>query len=318
MPEIQPLEPVELREAWRHEAHDFTPWLAENIDRLGGKLNLRLEQVQAEVTLPRVGRVDLCARQAGTDALVVIENQLGESDDSHCLRLLGYAAGAEASILVWVARDFTSYHKSILEWLNEADTIDAYAVTVRAFRVGEALAANFDTVVEPSPDRNGPSLRARKSSSTRYAEFYRPLVTQLRQSRVLPLGRGGWRGRWRSFQTGHADAVYATSLADGKARVYLYLFGTGYQQRYRALLCHQEEINRKVDGVIVWREESEGARVMLESSEAVSLTASEDELETVRRWMAANLLQLRDALQPHLASLMRAKNAAPDEVGGAG
>ena len=65
MPEIQPLEPVKLREAWRHEAHDFTPWLAENIDRLGGKLNLRLEQVQAEVTLPRVGRVDLCARQAG-------------------------------------------------------------------------------------------------------------------------------------------------------------------------------------------------------------------------------------------------------------
>ena len=113
MPEIQPLEPVELREAWHHEAHDFTPWLA---------------------------------------------------------------------------RDFTSYHKSILEWLNEADTIDAYAVTVRAFRVGEALAADFDTVVEPGPDRNGPSLRARKSSSTRYAEFYRPLVTQLRQSKVLPLG----------------------------------------------------------------------------------------------------------------------------------
>ena len=217
-----------------------------------------------------------------------------------------------------MARAFTSYHKSILEWLNEADTIDVYAVTVRAFRVGEALAADFDTVVEPGPDRNGPSLRARKSSSTRYAEFYRPLVTQLRQSKVLPLGRGGWRGRWRSFQTGHADAVYATSLADGKARVYLYLFGTGYQQRYRALLCHQEEIDRKVDGAIVWREESEGARVMLEKSEAVSLTASEDELETVRRWMVVNLLQLRDALQPHLASLMRAKNAAPDEVGGAG
>ena len=69
---------------------------------------------------------------------------------------------------------------------------------------------------------------------------------------------------------------------------------------------------------MVWQEESEGARLMLESSEAVSLTASEDELDTLRLWMAVNLLQLRDALQPLLASLMRAKNAAPDEVGGAG
>ena len=142
MPEIQPLEPVSLREAWPNEARDFTPWLADNIHLLGGKLDLRLEQVRTEVTLPGAGRVDICAEQAGTDAKVVIENQLAESDDSHCLRLLGYAANAEANILVWVARAFTAYHKSILEWLNDADTIHVYAVTVRAYRVGEALAAD--------------------------------------------------------------------------------------------------------------------------------------------------------------------------------
>ena len=61
---------------------------------------------------------------------VVIENQLEQSDDSHCLRLLGYAATAEAYILVWVAQHFTTYHRSILNWVNEADTIDVYAVTV--------------------------------------------------------------------------------------------------------------------------------------------------------------------------------------------
>ena len=79
--------------------------------------------MQAEVTLPVAGRVDICAKQVGTDAKVVIENQLGWSDNSHCLRLLGYAADMDASILVWVAAGFTSYHKRILKWLNEADTI---------------------------------------------------------------------------------------------------------------------------------------------------------------------------------------------------
>ncbi len=317
MPEIQPLKRVSLREAWPDEARDFTPWLADNINLLGDELDLRLEQVQSEVTLPDAGRVDILARQAGTKAMVVIENQLEESDDSHCLRLLGYAANAEASILVWVARAFTGYHKSILEWLNDADTTHVYAVEVKAYRVGEALAYDFHTVVEPpqSQSQPGSSRSAKKNVNTLYAEFYRPLVAQLRKSGVHPRGKGGWRGRWRSFQTGHRGAVYATGLVDGKARVFLSL-GASHQQRYLALRQHREEIAGKVDGTILWQEQK--GEVILERDEAVSLTGPEEELEIARQWMADNLLLLRDALQPYLDELMRAEdNAAPDEVEGA-
>ena len=42
--------------------------------------------------MPEAGRVDIIAQQVSTMAKVVIENQLEVSDDSHCLRLLGYAA----------------------------------------------------------------------------------------------------------------------------------------------------------------------------------------------------------------------------------
>ncbi|MCY4157455.1 MAG: hypothetical protein OXF66_08530 [Gammaproteobacteria bacterium] len=314
MPDIQPLKPAELREAWHHEARDFTPWLVENIDRLGDTLDLKLEQVQAEVKLGHVGRVDICARQAGTDAKVVIENQLGESDDSHCLRLLGYAAGAEASILVWVARDFTAYHKGILNWLNEADTIDIYAVRVRAFRVGDALAADFETVVEPSISRNKLSHHTKKSWNTRYAEFYRPLVAQLRQSELLPMGKGGFRGRFRSFQTGCAGSCYAASWPKENPRVYLWLFGNGWQQRYEALRCHRKQIEDKVDGAISWEEEADGAWIRLEFGKPVSWSAPEAELEDVRQWMAASLLSLKDALQPKLDSLMEASNVMPEET----
>ena len=88
MTEIQPLEAVSLREAWPNEASDFTPWLVENIGLLGERLHLEL--VRKEVTLPGdAGRVDILAQQLGTGANVVIENQLEQSDDSHCLRLLG-------------------------------------------------------------------------------------------------------------------------------------------------------------------------------------------------------------------------------------
>ena len=310
MPEIGMLKPVGLRKAWPDEARDFTPWLAKHIDLLGEKLDLRLEQVQAEVTLRDAGRVDILAQQVRTGAQVVIENQLGESDDSHCLRLLGYAANAEASILVWVARAFTPYHRSILEWLNEADTIHVYAVTVRAYRVGEILAADFHTVVEPPQSQPEAPTPAKKSLSTLYAEFYQPLVARLRQRGVRPVGRGGWRGRWRSFQTGHPGAVYATGLDEGKAQVFLALTGTGHREKYEALLRHREQIDGNVEGTALWEDGSDSdweSRVILESDEAVSLKAPEEELEAARQWMFKNMLVLRDALRPHLDQVMRAE-----------
>lgn len=101
IPKIHPLDPVKsLWDVWRHEAYNFTPWLVEHIGLLSKALNMELEVVETEKTLQGAGRVDIFAKQANTGEIVLIENQLGKSDDSHCLRLLGYAAKAESNVLV--------------------------------------------------------------------------------------------------------------------------------------------------------------------------------------------------------------------------
>ncbi len=320
MPEVLPLKPVDLREVWSDEAQDFTPWLAKNIERLGAELGLRFEQVATEVTLPGAGRVDICAEQVGTGAGVVIENQLEDSDDGHCLRLLGYAARAEASILVWVARSFSSYHRNILEWLNDADTIHVYAVAVRAYRVGNALTADFETVVAPrefQPTASSPA-KSTTNFNTLSADFYRPLVERLRRSGIHPVGRGGWRGRWRSFQTGHDSAVYATGLDDGTVMVFLSLRGTAHQERFRALREHREDIAGKVEGSPLWEERPHYSQVVLKRAEDFDLTGPAEDLETARRWMADSLVRLRDAVQPHLDRLIGAEEDDAGEGNAAG
>lgn len=315
--EIHALRSVRLREAWPNEALDFTPWLAGNLDRLGDALGMDLEFVKREASVPNAGRADIIARQARTDAKVVIENQLGRSDDSHCLRLLGYAAGEEAYVLVWVARDFTEYHRRILNWVNEADTIDVYAVTVRAYRVGDALAADFRTVVEPTQPQPGKSSSVKKTWSTRYAEFYRPLVARLRRSGIHPVGRGGWRGRWRSFQTGHAAAIYTTALHEGRAHASLVLTGPDHQRTYGALIHHRADIDAKLDQRAKWREgdRDSGLGLATEQLEPLQQWGPEDGLEAVREELEKLLVQLRDTVQPYLDQVME---AAHDDGEGAG
>jgi len=72
---------VPLRELWKNEAQDFTPWLEANPDQLGALLGMELEFVREQ----SVGlfSLDLLGRDKNSDQLVIVENQLDRSDHSH-------------------------------------------------------------------------------------------------------------------------------------------------------------------------------------------------------------------------------------------
>ena len=232
------------------------------------------------------------------------------SDESHFSRLLGYAANREAGILVWVARGFTDYYCSILRWLNASDTIDVYAVEVRAYRVGNSLAADFRTVVEPPQAQAGTSAPPRETASTHYAEFYRPLVTQLRRSEMQAVGKGGWRGRWRSFQTRYPHTVYATGLDEGKTQVFLKAYGPDRERIHHNLDQHRDEIQSKLNNSAILEREEGSSWVMLETEAAFN--GPEDDWEETRQWMADNLLRLQAAVQPYLEQVMVSLGAEKD------
>ena len=313
MLEIHALEPIGLRKAWPNEAQDFTPWLADHLHLLGSKLNLDLELVDVEVPLAEAGRADIIAEQVSTKAKVVIENQLGHSDDSHCLRLLGYAANADANILVWVARDFSDYHRSILRWLNESDNIAVYALAVRAYRVGEGVAADFQLMVEPAQSQTGATTASGgTTANTYYANFYRPVVARLRRAGLLPVSRGGWRGRWRSFQTGYSNVIYAAMLSGGKAWAFLDFYGADKQYIYRAMIQRRAEIDAELGDGLEWKQGEEQSWVGFRT-EAVTSDPMLN-LEAVGEWIADNLLRLRMVVQPYLDQVMaNAGGSPPDE-----
>ena len=75
------LEEVELRELWKHEATDFTHWLAqaENLELLSDEVGLTLVE---PVINHGVGKFlcDIVCRDEQSGQVVVIENQLEQTD----------------------------------------------------------------------------------------------------------------------------------------------------------------------------------------------------------------------------------------------
>lgn len=151
--EFGELQDVDLREAWPNKASDFTPWLAENLERLSAVIGLPLELEATEVPVEGFS-ADILARIPDDDGRVLIENQLEGIDHRHLGQILTYLAGLEAQTVIWVARRFHSAHLSAIRWLNEHTTgpFAFFAVTVRVVRIGDApspVAPLFEVVERP-------------------------------------------------------------------------------------------------------------------------------------------------------------------------
>lgn len=100
---LDTIQKVPLREVWPHEAHDFTKWLAEeqNLATLGMAVGIELELIETESSVGSFN-VDIYAQESGTGRKVIIENQLEDTNHDHLGKVITYAAGKGAEVVIWV------------------------------------------------------------------------------------------------------------------------------------------------------------------------------------------------------------------------
>ena len=151
MANIGRLRNVSPRDAWKHEAHDFTPWLFENLQQLGNEIGLELEPEDTEVSVGSFS-ADIVARDS-QGRLVLIENQLEATNHTHLGQLLTYLSGLEAEIVVWVATDFRDPHLSAVNWLNEHtdERFAFFAIKLRVVTLdNSSIAPIFEVLSRPN------------------------------------------------------------------------------------------------------------------------------------------------------------------------
>ena len=148
------LEPVDLREVWKNEEADFTPWLADqkNLAILGDALGMPLEFVAREEAVGPYS-ADILCRDSNDRTEVVVENQLESTDHDHLGKLLTYAAHLGARTVVWIAKSFTDQHRAALDWLNEVSEAGTrfFGLEIELWQIGDSPPApKLNVVAKPN------------------------------------------------------------------------------------------------------------------------------------------------------------------------
>lgn len=123
--------------------------------------------------------------------VVLVENQLEQTDHVHLGQVLTYCAGTQAEVVIWIAQSITEEHAAALEWLNSntVSGIEFFGVEVEVLRIGgSAPAPNFRVVVKPNTYTKGShGSRARVTTWTweAYVEELRVPAARAEVGRLL-------------------------------------------------------------------------------------------------------------------------------------
>ena len=326
--QLAKFEAVALREVWRREDGDFTPWLAANLSVLGDALGLPLEHKDTESWLDGLPyRVDIVAASDGQP--VVIENQLEPTDDDHLGRLLVYAAGKNAKTVIWVASEMADAHWQAMHWLNQQQgAAKFYGVVVELLKIGDSKPAPYFKVVVAPGDLRGRNTGHRQAITHRQIsqnnhEFSKELASQLQEghSIVIPdIEQYGWfpilkylDGKALRYAAiwGETDKTLAVELViekDGDG-------GPAWNQcRFEQLQQHQAAIEEAVreseQEWFAWeptRRPGTTGRLAARSRIAVyrpgSVHHNREAWGEYRSWFIEKYRRLHDALKPYLDKL---------------
>lgn len=287
MHHLAALKKVDLREFWRHEALDFTQWLAreENLDLLSNEIGIQLSDVQAEVPIGGY-KVDLVATDEDSGHKVIIENQLEQTDHRHLGQIITYASGYDARIVIWIVKDVREEHQKAIEWLNNntASDLSFFLIRMELWQIGDSpYAPKFHVVVEPNDwaktlQQNQATTRELTDTKVMQLDFWRKFREYASAHKTqLRLGRKPRAQHWYNISFGTSEAHISLTLNTRDENLGCEVYIPRSPELYQKFLDHREEIDAKFEDRLIWME--------LEGKQASRIKVStKGDLSEAERW----------------------------------
>jgi len=308
------LKRVNPRRVWSSESREFTPWLAENIERLGEVLGKELELVETEASVGDFA-VDILARDLGTGQDVIIENQFGQTDHDHLGKLMTYAAGFDVSTVVWISETMREEHRQALDWLNRVTDTETqfFGILIELLQVDDSKPAfNFRPVVFPNEWSKSRKPTIDKKPSVKmqaYQEYFQKMIDELREKHNFTGARVGRPQSNYGFASGFSGVIYGASYAIGdRLRVDLYIYQGDLEENKRLFdLLHEDKvkIESEIGTSLEWERLDDKKASRIAIYRPGTIEDSPEELEEYRKWSISYLLKFTEVFGPRLEEIMR-------------
>lgn len=252
----------DLRKVWPHEALDFTPWLAEedNLSLLSDAVGL---EITVDETESSVGdfNVDIYATETGTDRKIIIENQLEDTNHDHLGKLITYASGKAADIVIWIVKRAREEHRAAIEWLNNHtdENIAFFLLEIKLYQIGDSdIAVKFEVIEKPNDwakeikrqTSSSPTLQARYDYWLAFNEYAFNNVTFAKAFNR----RKASTDHWMTLSVGSSACHIDLSQVRKDNNITVEWYITDDKELYQKFYSHKADIESDMGMILDWRE----------------------------------------------------------------
>jgi hypothetical protein len=256
---IARLEKVPLRKLWKHEAHSFTFWLAENLDFLSETLDFDINLVEREAAAGAFSADILAEDLQGN--YVLIENQLEKTDHDHMGKLITYMSNLEAKTAIWITSEPRPEHETAVHWLNETLPSDTafYLVKIEAFQIGDSDPAPLMTIIAgPSPESKqvGQQKKELANRHVQRLKFWEQLLEKSKAELPVYNSLAPTKNSWFGSKSGTSGFGFYFVVLMKKARVELYIDvkdAERNKQIFDDLFRKKEQLEEKFGEKLEWQ-----------------------------------------------------------------
>lgn len=297
----------DLRTVWPHEALDFTPWLSQdnNISLLADAIGL---DITVDETESSVGdfNVDIFASETGTDRKIIIENQLEDTNHDHLGKLITYASGKSADVIVWVVKHAREEHKAAIEWLNNHtdEKIGFFLCEIKLYRIGTSEpAVKFDVIEKPNDwtkeVKKNESVNETQQQRYDYWVAFQDHVFQNAQFAKEFKRRKPSTDHWMNYSIGSSDCYISVTQLVNRSEINVCLYIPNNMELYESLLANRESINKAADIPLSWCElpERMASKIIIERPAELS---DQSKWQEQFDWLADVMVKIKKAFKKYL------------------
>ncbi len=260
----------DLRTIWQHEARDFSRWLAqeENLALLSDTIGIDIVLEERESSVGDFN-VDLYATEEGSGRKIIIENQLEDTNHDHLGKIITYASGKGAEVIVWIVKRARDEHKQAIEWLNQHtdSNVGFFLVEIELWRINDSLPApKFNIVEKPNDWAKAMKVVEGLSAHQKFQmDFWQAFVEY---AYAQPAFKKTFSQRkpspqhWYSVSIGKSTYHVSFTINTQKKRLGAEIYFSGDKEMYMRFKDHSEEIETELGTKLEWREATKDCRIL--------------------------------------------------------
>lgn len=282
----------DLRKVWPDEARNFTPWLSkeENLEILSNEIGIDIELIETEAKTGSFS-TDILAKNVDTDNIIIIENQLEQTNHDHLGKIITYASGHNANTIIWIVKDVREEHRQAIDWLNEHTDreINIFLIKIELWQIGDSdIAPKFNIV--SSPNNWTKTVKGSQSPTKEITdlklsqlEYWTKLSEYIDNNNTPFNSRKPQPHHWYPLQMGSSLCHISLIIASNKKSINTHVYINDDKDLFDYLYSKKDEIEEEIGVSLNWKR--------LDDKKASKIEIDHESIDTLNKNNWENMIE---------------------------